>query len=80
MDMQTLINTAVGIGLSVFGWFAREMWGAVAELRSDLHRLERDLPVYYVRKDEFTDHMSRIEKKLDRIFEKLEGKADRAHG
>lgn len=77
MDMQAILNTAAAVAFSVAGWFGRQLWEAMAALRKDLHKLEKDLPVYYVRKDEFTDHMQRIENKLDRIFEKLEGKADR---
>ena len=77
MDMQAIINTAVAVAFSAAGWFGRQLWDAMAALRKDLHKLEKELPVYYVRKDEFTDHMNRIELKLDRIFEKLEGKADR---
>lgn len=80
MDLQSIINTAVAVAFSAAGWFGRQLWDAVASLRADLHSLEKDLPVNYVRKDEFTDHMHRIETKLDRIFEKLEGKADRQHG
>lgn len=80
MDMQAILNTAAAVAFSVAGWFGRQLWDAVASLRLDLHKIEKDLPVYYVRKDEFTDHMQRIEAKLDRIFEKLEGKADRPHG
>lgn len=77
MDMQAILNTAAAVAFSVAGWFGRQLWEAMAALRKDLHRLERELPVYYVRKDEFTDYMHRIEVKLDRIFEKLENKADR---
>lgn len=77
MDMQIILNTAAAVAFSVAGWFGRQLWEAMAALRKDLHKLEKELPVYYVRKDEFSDHMNRIEAKLDRIFEKLEGKVDR---
>ena len=77
MEMQSILNTAAAVAFSVAGWFGRQLWEAMAALRKDLHKLERELPLNYVRKDEFTDHMHRIELKLDRIFEKLEGKADR---
>ena len=77
MDMQAILNTAAAVAFSVAGWFGRQLWDAMAALRSDLHKLERELPIQYVRKDEFTDHMNRIETKLDRIVERLEGKADR---
>lgn len=80
MDMQVIINATAAVAFSVAGWFGRQLWDAVAALRIDLHKLEKELPIQYVRKDEFSDHMSRIESKLDRIVERLEGKMDRNHG
>mgnify|MGYP007090094870 CR=1 FL=1 len=80
MDMQVILNAAAAVAFSVAGWFGRQLWDAVAALRIDLHRIEKELPIQYVRKDEFSDHMNRIESKLDRIVERLEGKMDRSHG
>ncbi len=80
MDMQVILNAAAAVAFSVAGWFGRQLWDAMASLRADLHKLEKELPVQYVRKDEFSDHMNRIESKLDRIVERLEGKMDRSHG
>lgn len=80
MDMQVIINATAAVAFSVAGWFGRQLWDAVAALRIDLHKLEKELPIQYVRKDEFSDHMNRIESKLDRIVERLEGKMDRANG
>lgn len=77
MDLQAILNMTAAVAFSAAGWFGRQLWDAVAALRLDLHKLEKELPVYYVRKDEFSDHMHRIETKLDRIVERLEGKADR---
>jgi hypothetical protein len=36
MDNQHLINALIGGGFAILGWFARELWGAVKELRADL--------------------------------------------
>lgn len=77
MDHQTLINLAGGATLTAFGWFARQLWEAVQELRRDVHQIEVDLPRSYVRKDEFTDTMKRIESIVERIFDKLDGKVDK---
>jgi hypothetical protein len=44
MDHQSLINIIIGVVLTVGGWLARELWGAVKELRADLRQLEIDLP------------------------------------
>ena len=48
MEPQTIINIAGGLTLSIVGWLARELWGAVKDLREDIHRIEVDLPKTYV--------------------------------
>ena len=77
MDPQFLVNTTFGIVLAGFGWFARELWGAVKELRKQLHRLEVDLPKSYLCKDDFDKRMDHIEDMFQRIYAKIDGKADR---
>jgi len=59
------------------GWFARQLWDAVSELRRDLHKIEIDLPTNYVQKNEYAETMKRIEIMFERIFDKLEAKADK---
>ena len=77
MDMQTLFNIIFGVGLPVLGWFAREMWGAVKELRKDLHKLEIILPDKYIKRDEFQEGLKEIKDICRQIFERLENKADK---
>jgi hypothetical protein len=77
METQTLLNFGFGLALSVVGWLARELWGAVKELRRDLHEIEVDLPSNYVQKSEYGETMKRIEIMFERIFDKLDGKADK---
>ena len=77
MDTQTIINVGGGLILAGGGWFARQLWDAVGELRRDLHAIETELPKHYVRRDEFSETMQRIEKIVERIYDKLDGKADK---
>jgi len=77
MEPQTLINIAGGITLSVVGWLARELWGAVKDLREDIHRIEVDLPKTYVPRSDLDARMKRIEDMLQRIDDKLDAKADK---
>jgi len=66
-----------GAILAVSGWFARILWEAVQALKEDLHRIEVDLPVNYVRKDDLDKRMDHIETMFQRIYDKLDGKADK---
>jgi hypothetical protein len=77
MDTQTIINFIGGSVLAIGGWFAREIWGAVKELRKDLHSIETDLPKSYVSKFDMDKRMDHIEDMFKRIYDKLDGKADK---
>jgi len=74
---QSIINLIIGAILSVLGWFARQLWDAVQDLKSDMKQLEVDLPTHYVRKEDLESRLDRIEASLNRIFEKLDHKADK---
>lgn len=76
MDQST-INMAIGATLAVVGWFARQLWEAVQALKADLHQIEVDLPINYVRKDDMDKRMDHIEDMFKRIYDKLDGKADK---
>lgn len=77
MENQHLINMFLGIGMTVVGWFARELWGAVKELKADLAALREDLPKEYVAKDDYKDDIREIKALLAKIFEKLDSKVDK---
>jgi len=77
MDTQNILNMVSVAAIGAGGWFARELWGAVKELRSDLHDLEIDLPKSYVSKFDMDKRMDHIENMFQRIYDKLDGKADK---
>ena len=72
MDIQAIINIVVLLAVGVGGWFAREVWGAVKELRKDLHQIEVDLPSNYIRRDEFHEGLKEIKDICRQIFEKVD--------
>ena len=77
MENQHFINVFLGAGMAVGGWFARELWSAVKELRADLAALREDLPKDYVVKNDYREDIREIKTMLAKIFEKLENKADK---
>jgi hypothetical protein len=77
MEMQNFINLLGGAALSVLGWFARQLWDAMKELRSDLHVLEVNLPENYAKRDDLNKRMDHIESMFQRIYDKLDAKADK---
>lgn len=77
MDMQSIINMSVAAAFAAVGWLGREVWGAVKELRRDLHDLEVSLPKEYAQKVDLDRRMERIEQMFQRIEDRLESKADK---
>ena len=77
MDIQQLLNVGLSVAMAVIGWFARELWSAVKELKSDLSKLREDLPKTYVGRDDYRQDMNEIKTMLGKIFDKLDLKQDK---
>jgi predicted RNA-binding protein with EMAP domain len=77
METQQLLNVGLSVSMAVTGWFARELWAAVKELKSDLSKLREDLPKSYVSRDDYREDMRDIKELLNKIFDKLEAKQDK---
>jgi hypothetical protein len=76
-DMQTFINLFGGGALFCLGWFAKELWDAVKDLKLDLAKLREELPKEYAMKSDMQIMFDKIDSKLDRLMDKLEAKADK---
>lgn len=77
LDAQTLLNIFFGLFSGAAGWFAREMWAAVKELKADLGELREGLPRQYVAKEDFRDGIREIKDMLNKIFDRLDNKVDK---
>jgi hypothetical protein len=74
---QSIINLVFVLISAIMGWFAREMWSAVKELKTDLAKLREQLPQTYVVKDDYRDDIREIRDMLGKIFDKLDHKLDK---
>ena len=77
LDLQTVFNLVMAVGLPIGGWYARVMWTAVNELRADLARLREEIPKEYVNKSDWKDSVKEIKDLLLQINNKLDQKADK---
>lgn len=77
MDMNTIINVVLGVCLSVGGWFVRQMWDAVQQLKQDIQKIEVELPTHYVRKSDLDARLDKIDDMLEKLFDRLNSKADK---
>lgn len=76
-EYQTLINWGAGTALACLGWFARQLWDAVQSLKKDLATLREELAKDYVPKIEWRSDLSELRGLLQRIYDKLDEKADK---
>ena len=77
MDAQTLINIGAGATLATVGWLCRTLWDAVERLKTDIQRIEVCLPSNYSRKDDIQCRFDRLDLTLEKLFDKLDTKADK---
>jgi len=73
VDYQTLFNMAVTIAAFFGGWVLNRIYSAIDRLDEDV----REFPHAYVSKDDYRNDMREIKEMLGKIFDKLDGKADK---
>jgi len=84
MDWQNLINIGGGTALAVAGWFARQLWDSVKELKADIADLRLHMSETYVKKSEvdtlrgdMDKRFDRLEQMIARLYDKIDAKADK---
>lgn len=77
MELQALINMVLSILMTIVGWFARELWTAVQNLKEDLYKLREEIAKDYIPKEDFSSFKSELFTALRRIEDKLESKEDK---
>jgi hypothetical protein len=74
MDMQILFNIAVAVAAFLGGWVLNRIYSAIDRLDNDV----RDMPKTYVSKDDYRADMHDIKEMLNKIWDRIDGKADKA--
>jgi hypothetical protein len=77
MDNQSILNIVLSSASLVLGWFLREMWSAVKELKSDLAKLREELPKDYVARDDYRQDIREFKEMLNKLFDRLDTKVDK---
>ena len=77
MEFQPVFNLVGGAVLVAVGWWCKEIWDSVKTLKEDIKQIEIDLPKNYVSKADIESRLDKIDATLERIFDKLENKADK---
>lgn len=81
---QTIINYIIGAIFTVSGWTLKTIWGSLKDLQNTdrdlaekVNSIELLVAGQYVKRDDFERFCSAIFIKLDKISDKLDGKADK---
>jgi len=69
---QQYINMALSVSFLVLGWFAREMWTAVKELKTDLAKLREEIPHSCVQKDDYRQDIKELKDMISKLFDIIE--------
>jgi hypothetical protein len=77
MDWQYLFNLVGGAFMLGVGWWCRQIWDSVQNLKKDVQDIEVALPTNYVRKVDLDAKFDKLESTLQRILDKLDQKADK---
>lgn len=73
MDYQVLFNIAIGAAAFFGGWMVNRLTQTIDRLDQDI----RQMPIYYVSKDDYRADMSEIKESLKDIFDLLRSKVDK---
>jgi hypothetical protein len=77
MEFQNIVNTVLLIISGSIGWFAKELWSVLKELKEDLSSLKEDLPRSYVLREDYKQDIKDLKEIMGKIFDKLDNKLDR---
>ena len=74
---QNIINLLIGVVGAIVGWVLKVVWNAIQELQQDMKYIEKELHTEYVSKNDFHTALDEIKQIVQRIFDKLDNKADK---
>jgi uncharacterized UPF0160 family protein len=74
MDTQSLLNLLFSSAGLILGWFLRELWAAVKDLKGDLAKLREELPKEYVAKDDYRQDVKELKDMIAKLFDILENR------
>ena len=73
METQSLINIIAGVAAFFAGWTINSITRSIEKIVDKLNAV----PINYVAKDDYKQDLKRIYEMLDKIFAKLDDKADK---
>lgn len=77
MENQQLFNLIIAISGAMGGWMLKVIWDAIRDLKQEVREVSQTMHNDFVRREDFSEAVKRIEYMCERIFDKLDNKADK---
>ena len=77
MESQVTFNVLMALCGTLCGWLLKVIWDAIQDLKKEIRDINKEIHQDFVRKEDFSEAISRIESMCTRIFDKLDNKADK---
>jgi len=77
MESQDIFNAAITLSGAFGGWILKTIWDAIKDLKTEVRDLNREVNQDFVRREDFKDSITDIKEMLNKIFDKLDNKADK---
>lgn len=77
MENQQLFNMVIAVSGALGGWMLKVIWDAIRDLKQDVKDMGQTMHNDFVRREDFAEAIKRIEYMCERIFDKLDNKADK---
>ena len=73
MDTQSIVNIGITIAGCFGGWVLNRIMTSLDRLDQDV----KDLPIKYIRRDDYIRDVTEIKNMLKGIYDKMDAKADK---
>jgi len=77
MENQQLFNLIIAMSGALGGWMLKVIWDAIRDLKQEVREVSQTMHNDFVRREDFSEAVKRIEYMCERIFDKLDNKADK---
>jgi hypothetical protein len=77
MENQLMFNFIITVSGALGGWMLKVIWDALGDLKKDLKDINYQMHTDFVRKEDYREDIDDIKSMLNKIFDKLERKADK---
>jgi len=77
MDWHEIAMGAITVVLTIIGWGIVRLFAKIDEVENDIQNFRSGIYQRYVQREDYRDDIYELKSMLGKIFEKLDGKADK---